>query len=128
MENLAIPANMLMPIMMSTNSWPLITRVSSVARCLAPVLQLLFDPALIAQRLYLRGDVVAAVGDDPLEHADAVLELLVAGRVLSGLLGGLPGLQFHHVLAVLGPDREHRDAEHHQDRDKADELAEVHHA
>jgi len=105
------------PIIARTNSGlPNCIPTSSVARRFAPVFQLFFDLARVAQRFDLRGDVVAAIGDDAFQHADAVFHLGdpagVLGGLFSAVLRGGGDALFLQPGVALHPD----DADDHQER------------
>jgi hypothetical protein len=81
----------------------------------------------IAKRLNLRGSLHAAVGNDPLEHANSILELLDLGpqsRILHVVAGALAHLAHRAGWdAQFVPD----DGEgEHQDEYGQDELERIH--
>src|SRR5438270_396923 len=81
----------------------------------------------VTQRLDLSGGFDAAIGDDPLEHADSLLQLLdlVAQPNIFLIVHGIATHLAHraHGNAQFVPD----DGEgEHQDKDSKDELEGVH--
>src|SRR5690606_36466437 len=89
------------------------------------------DLALVAQGLDLRRDVVAAVGDDALEHSDAVAQFLdlavLFGRPAAGILARIELLyaQPDHFLPVVSPHAEEAQQDS-QDRNENADGSRVH--